>query len=394
MLAPHRICLLAAALCLGTTLAASTPGSGAAGLRKIEDVVIYADARYHNAFPSFVRRPDGELLLTFRRAPDRRLLGDEKYSHADPNSYLVLVRSKDGGRTWSKEPRIIYAHPYGGSQDPCMIQLRDNSLLCSSYGWAWMPPTALPKLPKPNTVIMDKFVFLGGYLVRSTDGGATWDGPIYPPRAEPEKRVDIYGQPLPAFNRGAICEGADGRLYWAVAVQVAGPPARTDVHLMISADKGATWTYSCPIAQDAKATFNETSLYETPKGDLVAFLRTAGLKDHLVIARSKNRGKSFEPWEDIAFQGHPFHAARLPDNRVLLAYGYRHKPFGIRARVLDAECTNAASAPELVLREDGGGVDLGYPWVGMVDQNRVMVAYYFNKADGPRTIEATILQIQ
>jgi hypothetical protein len=35
---------------------------------------------------------------------------------------------------------------------------------------------------------------------------------------------------------------------------------------------------------------------------------------------------------------------------VLLLYGYRHKPFGVRARVLDAECTNLTSAPEIVLR--------------------------------------------
>src|SRR5688572_12521741 len=91
------------ALVMGTMLSAATPVT-APGLRKISDVVLYADARFHNAFPSIVRRPDGELLVAFRRAPDRRRLGDERYSHTDPNSYLVLVRSKDDGRTWTKEP--------------------------------------------------------------------------------------------------------------------------------------------------------------------------------------------------------------------------------------------------------------------------------------------------
>ena len=163
---------------------------------------------------------------------------------------------------------------------------------------------------------------------------------------------------------------------------------------MISEDQGATWKYSCPIARDEKATFNETSVYETPKGDIVAFLRTAGLNDHLVVARSKDRGKSFQKWEDGGFQGHPFHATRLPDNRVLLVYGYRHKPYGIRARVLDAECTQLAGAGEVVLRDDGGGVDLGYPWATMIAKDRAMVVYYFNKADGPRTIEGTIVQVE
>ena len=274
-----------------------------------------------------------------------------------------------------------------------MVQLRDNSILCASYGWAWMPPDALPKLPKPHTLLADKFVFLGGYLLRSTDGGASWNAPIYAATPEGERRVDIYGKSLPAYNRGAMCEGTDGRLYWAVAMSAPSGAPRSEVHLMISEDKGTTWRYACPVAQDPKAAFSETSVYETPKGDLVAFLRTAGLQDHLVIARSRNRGRSFEKWEDIAFQGHPFHATRLPDNRVLLVYGYRHKPFGIRARVLDAECTNAATAPEIVLRDDGGGNDLGYPWATMITQDRAMVVYYFNQADGPRTIEATILQV-
>jgi hypothetical protein len=171
-------------------------------------------------------------------------------------------------------------------------------------------------------------------------------------------------------------------------------PSRTEVHLMISEDKGTTWKYSAPIAQDPKATFNETSVYETPKGDLIAFLRTAGLNDHLCIARSRDHGKTFEKWEEVGFQGHPFHAIRLPNGRALLVYGYRHKPFGIRARVLDPECNDIADSSEVVLREDGGGVDLGYPWATMISNNRALVVYYFNKADGPRTIEGTFLQIE
>lgn len=374
-------------------MADAAPAKSGAGIRKVEDVVIYADERFHSAFPSVVRRPDGELVLAFRRAPDRRRLGDERYTHTDPNSYLVLVRSKDDGRTWSKEPQIFFAHPFGGSQDPCMVQLRDNSLLCASYGWAWMPPTALPMLPQPNTVHGAKFVFLGGWLVRSVDGGASWSAPIRPPRSEGEPRVDIFGQPLPAYNRGAMYEGSDDRLYWAVA-QNSTDGKRTEVHLMISADKGTTWKYSAPIARDPKATFNETSMYETPKGDLIAFLRTAGLGDRLCVARSKDRGKTFAPWEAIAFQGHPFHALRLPDGRALLVYGYRHPPYGIRARVLDPECNNIAGAPEVILRDDGGGVDLGYPWATMIGKDRALVTYYFNRADGLRTIEGTFVQVE
>ena len=363
-----------------------------AKLRKLEDIVVYQDAKFYAAFPSIVRRPDGELLVAFRRAPDRRVLGEPSAGHTDPNSYLVLVRSRDNGKTWTREPELIYAHPFGGSQDPCMLQLRDGSILCASYAWARMQPTAIAKLKQPISRQGD-FAFLGGFLVRSPDGGRTWHGPIIPPPCPDELNLDIFGKTVPAYNRGALLEGKDKRLYWAVPSTSADSPKKTGVHLLTSSDKGDSWQYSAAIARDEKIGFNETSLYETPKGDIVAFVRTASFDDHTVIARSKDRGKSFE-WRDAGFQGHPHQALQLPDKRVLLVYGYRHAPFGLRARVLDRECTNAAFAEEIVLRDDGGNGDLGYPWATMVSKNRALVVYYFNHADGTRQIAGTFLQIE
>ncbi len=62
----HRLILFLVALGLLPPVAAAAP---APALRKVRDVVVYADPDYHCAFPSVVRRPDGELLLAFRRAP-------------------------------------------------------------------------------------------------------------------------------------------------------------------------------------------------------------------------------------------------------------------------------------------------------------------------------------
>src|SRR5947207_2305606 len=41
---------------------AAVRGSAAASVRKLEDIVIYEDAKFYAAFPSIVRRPNGELL--------------------------------------------------------------------------------------------------------------------------------------------------------------------------------------------------------------------------------------------------------------------------------------------------------------------------------------------
>jgi len=361
-----------------------------ASIRKSSDITIYSDDKFYCAFPSIVRRRDGELLVAFRRAPDRRAFGEKGITHTDANSYLVLVRSTDAGQTWSR-PELIYANPMGGSQDPCMVQLRDNSLICSSYGWAFVKTEAIAGLK--GSVHYGNYVFLGGFLVRSENGGRNWSDAIIPAACRGETARGLFGEPIPAYNRGAICEGHDGRLFWAIASNTSTNSQQTETHLMISQDKGKTWQYSCPIARDDRFSINETSLYQTPKGDLVAFMRTEGFNDHTIVARSTDGGRRFSQWIDAEFKGHPHHAIQLPDQRVLLVYGYRHKPFGVRARVLDPECTRF-DGEEIVLREDGGNGDLGYPWATTLSRKRALVVYYFNKEDKTREIAGTFIDLE
>lgn len=369
-----------------------TENVGSREIKKVKDIVIYEDTSFYSAFPSIVKNDDADFIVAFRRAPDRRIFGERRNKHTDPNSYLVMVRSRDG-ETWTTEPELIYAHPFGGSQDPCLLRLRDGTLLCTSYGWSFINQDEIDNLKTPYFDNRGGVVFLGGYLVRSVDGGKTWQGPIYPPHVDEEIKFNALGDPLPAYNRGALCEGKNGSVYWVVAVNDSIPVKKTSNHLLVSNDKGLTWSYSGVVATDDKASFNEASIYETPKGDLVAFLRTANMDDQACIARSTDGGKTFQ-WEQMGFQGHPCHALRLPDDRVLLTYGYRHQPYGIRARVLNAECTDYATSTEIVLRDDGGNTDIGYTWSVMLDNNRILVIYYFNKDNETRHIAGTILAME
>ena len=167
--------------------------------------------------------------------------GEAGTSHVDPNSYLVLVRSKDNGESWTAEPELIFAHPFGGSQDPCMTQLRDGAIVCSSYGWALLRGDAAEKVPP--TLRHGDFVFMGGYLVRSLDGGHSWTGPVIPPSVPGNEAKNVFREPCPAYNRGPMWEGRDGSLYWAVASQSRLEPRLTEVHLMASKDAGLSWEY-------------------------------------------------------------------------------------------------------------------------------------------------------
>lgn len=358
-------------------------------VKVLKSFKIYEDSLFYNAFPSVIKKQDGEYLLSFRRAPNREKFGEKGYRHVDHNSYLVGMTSKDG-ENWSPEPHLIYAHPFGGSQDPCLLQLSDGTLLCVSYGWTTLNPQVLEK-HNDKFFNYREFTFLGGYLVRSTDGGKTWKGPHYPINIPDEIHLAPDLSPLSAYNRGALYEASNGDVLWIVAAH--DRKGKTSNYLIRSKDKGLTWEYSGVVAKDDIISFNEASVIQTPKGDIIGFLRTANFGDQAVISRSTDGGKTFE-WESMGFKGHPINALQLPDGRVLVTYGYRHELYGVRCRILNSECTNWAEAEEFIIRTDGGSTDIGYTWPVLLEDGKVLVVYYFNHhKDGLRSIQGSILDI-
>lgn len=354
-------------------------------MTKLEDIIVYSDRSYYAAFPSVVCLPDGELIVAFRRTPNRKRFGAKIKFHTDPNSYLVLVRSRDGGRTWSEQPELMYAHPMGGSQDPCMTLLSDGSILASSYVWApidkdmtadefpgfrVLREAVLPGNEDESHPLGMVVLGLGGYLLRSTDRGRTWRE-LPPPPARNVHSAPGYEDIVARHcNRGNIVEGSDGQLYWAVT-------SAQGLRLLVSDDRGESWRKGGMMVPVDEVKVNETSLVETPSGDLVAFSRTADFNDHGVVVRSHDRGKTWAPWEDSGIVGHPYHALRLPDSRIFLAYGYRHAPYGVRARLLDPECRRF-DGDELIIRDDGVTYDIGYPWSCLTADGKVLVVYYLN----------------
>lgn len=361
-----------------------------AGARKVKDVVIYEDSLFYVAFPSVVK-VNGEYIVAFRRAKNRVYFKEPFPTHTDENSYLVSVRSTDGEH-WTEEPDLIYANPFGGSQDPCLLALRDGTLLCTSYGWMNLREDAIGKLAQP-VCHENNWVATGGYILRSHDKGKTWQGPITPIPVKDAVYKDPFGKPMPAYNRGALWEGKDGRIYWIVASMDDYPLTKTSNHLLYSDDKGETWNYGSVVATHDKYIFNEASAYETPKGDIVAFIRTENPETRAVISRSTDGGKTFK-WQPMGWYGHPLAATRLPDNRVFLTYGYREKPCGVRARILNPECTDFATAEEIILRDDNGpGTDVGYSWPVVMDDTHVLVVYYITHENGLRYIGGTIVEI-
>jgi hypothetical protein len=108
---------------------------------------------------------------------------------------------------------------------------------------------------------------------------------------------------------------------------------------------------------------------------------------------SDDDGKTWVAWKrpvpDTGRGGNPPALTRLQDGRLCLTYGYRAAPFGIRARL--SQDDGATWGEEILLREDGGCHDLGYPRTVQRPDGTVVTAYYFNDAPlGERYIAATL----
>jgi hypothetical protein len=90
--------------------------------------------------------------------------------------------------------------------------------------------------------------------------------------------------------------------------------------------------------------------------------------------------------------GSPGSLVQLADGRLVMVYGYRLMPSGIRARVSTDEAKTWG--PELIVRDDGGSWDLGYPNAWALPDGRIGVIYYFNSKDDPVQVNGGKRHIQ
>lgn len=92
---------------------------------------------------------------------------------------------------------------------------------------------------------------------------------------------------------------------------------------------------------------------------------------------------------DTGMGGNPPMLNKLQDGRLCLTYGYRAEPYGIRAKL--SMDNGVTWSKEIVLRDDAGNHDIGYPrTVQRTDGTVVTVYYYNNSPDTERYIAATL----
>ena len=334
-----------------------------------ENFVIYTNGFRHLHPADLIRLRSGELLITAREATE----------HLAPDGDVIMLRSRDGGKTWG-DKQVIAGRPELDEREGCGIQLRDGTILVAVFFNAMYRPEGSYEF---NWETKLKFGqgkrYMGTYTITSKDNGKTWSAPSF---------IDTEGMPFTDTEgpADAPVEMPDG----SILMPVMGYNVRGDIHnqasvLLRSTDGGSTWKYFSTIAEDPGnrlGHFQEPALVLAKGGRLIAAMRNAGPEKAIWTTWSDDGGRTWKPAKQSPMIGHPADLIQLADGRILCTYGVRPgthaDPGGIRATFSNDNGETWDIGKEVQIRRDFLNLDIGYPESLQQPDGRILTVYYFN----------------
>lgn len=283
-----------------------------------------------------------------------------RQGHVDPYGKVVGWISEDNGESWS-EPFVI-ADTVLDDRDAGVIYWQGKIIV------TWFTAPVRNYQGQGNSewdqycadiTAQQEAEHLGANMVVSEDGGETW--------SEPEL--------IPVFSPHGFIETPEGELaYIGYSHYDQTLGAFTKIGMITSAD-GVTWSDVKVIADTATKTqygFDEPHGIYAADGTLIVQLRTSR---GIYQCETKDNGDSFTEFRLIcAAKDTPPHLLRLDDGTLVLTYGYRASPFGVRAR-LSYDNGNSWT-DEYIITGDGTEWDMGYADTVQLSDGRMLTVYY------------------
>ncbi len=348
---------------------------------------ISANMESYEAWPTTIRTRDGEQLVVYSGGRE---------GHVCPFGRIEMIRSEDGGETWSS-PKILI-DTLLDDRDTGILETDKGTLLVTwftSDGWVeqldkaiasssnpevWTPEKiarwqkAKEKLVPENSAYpeIEKLWKAGHrepgsfgarqWMIRSEDRGLTWSAPYSVPLMSP------HGPVLAAGGR-LLLAGKNGSVI-AVAE---------------STDDGKTWgivgTIPSAPGHDPKQ-YHELHMVEASNGRLVAQIRNHNEQNHYETLQSESSdgGKTWSPAHSIGTWGFPSHLLRLSDGRLMMTYSYRgslrvpKEANQVLVRISE-DAGESWSEPAVVAGELPH-LDFGYPSTVELDDGSFLTVWY------------------
>lgn len=314
-----------------------------------------------------------EIVVGFERGFFRDNEGIHDIDYSRPAEH-VLARSLDAGQTWTIEqplglqppPNTKVANVLTGPDGP---PLRD----CEG-GYDFSNSDFV------MTFRMTSHQHGPSHYYYSDDRARTWDGPC---------NLPDFGQPGIMARTDYIINGPKDMTVFLTAAKRDHREGR--VIAVRTRNGAASWDFQSFIGPEPlDYSIMPSSVRLSPASILTAVRR----RNWIDVYRSDNNGESWNLVNQAATDigGNPPSMVRLDDGRIVITYGYRKEPFGIRARISEDE--GVTWSQPITLREDGGGRDLGYTRTVVRADGKLVTVYYYNvDASRERFIAATIWDV-
>jgi len=346
--------------------------------------VVYKQADRYACFPSLSMDPDAGTLFT-------SFSSKEQASHfVTAGTVGVKMESRDKGATWSEIPAIpTSARSAMPSEtftapDGALVRIRQN-------GRRWFPLERLNEFKGRYAITTSSpsrgekqgtfAVHTGGCLERSEDGGRTWRRTEIP-------GLDTYTS---CSSPWSMTQLPDGTILRAFMVR---RDEACSGKVVVAITRDGRTAEVVPAMGDPEKRFfftEETLLHATSGGAVWMLTRVEGDATCMWQAVSRDGGRTWTARKTGIDAGPspPSGLVTLDDGRLVLVYGHRKAPFGIRALVSDDEGLTWRTDHVLVLRDDGDAQDLGYPWAVKLPGGDVLAVYYYTTGDQIRHIACT-----
>ncbi|NLC67631.1 MAG: exo-alpha-sialidase [Clostridiaceae bacterium] len=330
--------------------------------------IVYQDETKHLHPATITVLSGDEIVITCREATD----------HYAKDGHIIMIRSKDGGNTWSEKEVIIDC---GNSDHRCapIFELENGDLLAIDYRAGGL--YAGDGRFSPGD--MQEPTLWGAW---STDRGKTWNfskNPLTVPGhktkyAEAERHMIR----LPS-----------GRLLVAANISAGKIPNDIGVTIAVfySDDNGRNWEFVTLLPRN-NFLVGEPSMIRTKSGKIVMVTRshTFGRIDDadwanngmggLLQSVSYDEGKTWSEFRptNISSMNSPGHLLQLKDGRILCSHASRTYPGAICVTLSYDECETWDTKNTRIITNDLANWDSCYPTSGQLSDGSIITTWYAN----------------